>query len=88
MGVGRMSNRGHGAMWIVRGCKCFSKRWNTLIEQTCKSMEDTKKMVKIWQEILHLVRSAEPSSDPDSFLLHLRFAEAVCSPLLCMEKMK
>lgn len=75
-------------MWIVRDCKCFSKRWNNLIEPTAKSMVDTKKMVKIWQEIFHLVRSAEPSLDPESFLLHLQFTEAVCSPLFCMEKMK
>lgn len=88
MDVGGVLNRDHGKMWIVRDCKCFSKRQKTPFEQICISMEDPKKMVKIWQEIFHLVRSAEPSSDPASFLLHLQFTEAVCAPLFCMEKMK
>ena len=88
MDVGVVLNRDFGKMWIVRDCKRFSKTQNTLIEQTCKSMEDRKKMVKIWQEIFHLVRSAEPSLDSDFFLLHLQFTAAVCSPLFCKEKMK
>lgn len=61
---------------IISDYKCFSSPWNTLFLQTCKSVEDTKKMVKIWQEIVHLDRSAE-SLDSDSFLLHLQFTEVL-----------
>jgi len=66
MGVGGVLNGGHGEMWTARDGKCFSKRWSTLIVQTWKSTEGTQRMVKIWQELFHLVRSAKLCLDPHS----------------------
>lgn len=43
MGAGSVLNRGHEERSIVRDCKCFNKRQNTLIEQTCKSTGDCQK---------------------------------------------
>lgn len=46
-----------GVEGVLNRDKCFSKRWDALIEQTFKSMGNAKKMVKIWLGLFHPVRS-------------------------------
>lgn len=66
MGVEGVRNRGHGEMWIA---SASTRDGIHSLSRLAKAWE-TQKMVKIWQELFHLVRSADHFLDPDSFFLH------------------